>query len=170
MRVTLGTIQREAEPRGANSGNAILYRLHAILLGVAAAFVVDLGVAVEAGGDLLSQRWLRQEIARELIDGELIERLVAVEGIDDPFAVGPDGTRQVHLITVGVGVSGEVQPAPRHVFAVMRRSEQAIHQLLVGVWRGVVHERLHLVPAWWKPGEIEAESPGKRVTISFRFW
>ena len=147
VRVAFSAIQCEAKPRGAHRRDAILHRLHAILFFIATALVVQLGVAVEAGGDLLGQRWLRQEIAGELIDGELVEGLVPVEGIDDPFTVRPDGTRQIHLIAVGVGVARQIQPAPCHVLAVVRRREQSVHQLFVGLRRRVLHERLHLVPA-----------------------
>ena len=133
VRVALRAVQRESEPRGADGGNPILHRLYAIFLGVTAAFVVDLGVAVEARRDLLLQRRVRQQISGELIDRELVEGLVAIVGVDDPFAVGPDGAGEIDLITIGIRVARQIQPAARHVFAVMRRRKQAIHHLLVSI-------------------------------------
>src|SRR5437773_127825 len=50
-----------------------------------AAFVAGHDVAVEAGRDLLVERGLRHEVARELLDGELVEWLVGVEGLDHAF-------------------------------------------------------------------------------------
>ena len=73
-----------------------------------------------------------------LLDGELVERHVPVEGVDDPVAVGPDGAAVVLLVAVGVGVAGQVEPGPGLVFAVVRRGQQPVDRLLVGVGRPVV--------------------------------
>ena len=53
MVVALSAIQREAEERTAKCGNAIHHGLDAKLLRIDAALLVNLGVAVEAGGDFL---------------------------------------------------------------------------------------------------------------------
>ena len=167
MSVTLRAVQRQSEPRRAHCRDPILHGLDPVFLGVAAALVIDLRIAVEAGGDLLLQRRLWQQVSSELLNCKLIERLVAVEGVDHPLAVRPDGAREIHLITIGVGIARQIQPATRHVFAVVGRREQAIDQLLVCLRRCILHECLHLVPRWWKPGEIQAESPGEGVTVGF---
>src|SRR5208337_5498235 len=51
--------------------------------------------AIEAGRDQLLGRRVRQQVSGELLDGELVERLVAVERVDDVIAVrenAPDVT------------------------------------------------------------------------------
>ena len=93
-------------------------------------------------------RWssvaLGQQVAGELLDGELVERHVGVERLDHPVAVRPDRPRAVLLVAVGVGVAGQVEPAPGPALAVVRRGEQPVDQLLVGVRRRVVDERVDL--------------------------
>ena len=45
-----------------------------------------------------------QEVAGELFDGELVERQVAVEGVDHPVPEPPgDGPRLIGEVAVGVG-------------------------------------------------------------------
>ena len=68
-----------------------------------------------------------------LLDDELVVGQVAVERVDDPVAVEPDLARLVLLVAVAVGVAGRVEPVPRPALAVVRRGEQPVDQLLVGV-------------------------------------
>ncbi len=58
--------------------------LDLILVGNRAALEVDHVVPVEAGGDLLLPRRVREQIAGELLDRELVEGQVAVEGARSP--------------------------------------------------------------------------------------
>ena len=80
---------------------------------------------------LWARRGARQEVAGDLVDHEAVERLVAVEGGDDPVAPGPHGPGEVVLKAVGVGVAGAVEPVHRHPLAVVRRGEQAVDQCFV---------------------------------------
>ena len=75
-----------------------------------------------------------QQVAGDLLDGELVEREVAVEAPSiDLVAPGPHGPRAVALVAVGVGVAGRVEPVARHALAVARRRQQPVDHLLVGV-------------------------------------
>ena len=66
-----------------------------------------------------------QQVAGELLDRELVERHVAVEGVDHPVAPPPHVALAVGLVAVGVGIAGRVEPAGRHPLAVARRSAAA---------------------------------------------
>ena len=70
--------------------HAIGDRIDAKLFLVRAAFLVDQCVAMKAGGDQLVQRRIRQHVAGELFDRELIERHPGVDGRDHPLAILPD--------------------------------------------------------------------------------
>jgi len=48
-------------------------------------------LTVEPGGDALFRGGVLQHIARQLLDGKLVEGHIPVEGVDDPVPVGPDG-------------------------------------------------------------------------------
>ena len=67
-----------------------------------------------------------QQVAGELLDGELVERQVAVEGVDDPVAVGPDLAVVVEVDAVRVGVAGGVEPVAAAVLAPVRRCQQPL--------------------------------------------
>ena len=157
VRVALGAVQGETEPGRADSRHPILHRLGPVFLGVAAALVVDLGVPVEPGGDALGQGGLGQQVSGQLVDGEPVEGLVAIEGVDHPLAVGPDGPGEVDLITVGVGVARQVEPTPSHVLAVVGRGQEAVDQGLVGAVGRVGDEAGDLGRFRGQPGEVERE-------------
>ena len=90
VRVALGAGQGQSKPGRANGGDAILDGLDAVLLGIATAFVIDLGVSIETSGDELIGGWRRKQISSELFDRELIEGLVLVECLEDVISVRPD--------------------------------------------------------------------------------
>ena len=90
---------------------------------------------LKAGGDPLVERAVRQQVAGELLDGELVERQIAVERVDHPIAIGPHLAVVVEVDAVRVAVARGVQPVAGAVFAVVRRGEIAVHHALVGVGR-----------------------------------
>ena len=155
--VTLGAVQGEAQPGGSHGRDPVFHGLGTVFLGITAAFVVDLGVAVEPGGDALGEGRSRQQIARQLVDGELVEGLIAVEGLDHPLAIGPDGPGQIHLIAIRIGIAGQVEPAAGHVFSVVRRGEQPVDQILIGPGRGVGEKCRDLGGLGGQAGEIERD-------------
>ena len=90
-------------------------------------------VAVEAGGYFLIERGARQHVARDLIGEETVVRLVTVEGRDDPIAPTPHGAFAIELVTIGVRVTGGVQPTNGHSFSIPRRCQKTIHGIFVGL-------------------------------------
>jgi hypothetical protein len=75
----------------------------------------------------------RQQIARELLDGELVERLVGVEGVDDVVAIRPRGPEIVRVFAVRVAVADGIEPVTRAVLAVPRALQQPINDPVVGI-------------------------------------
>ena len=88
--VALGTAHSQAHPHLASRSDPVFDGLIAELLVVSAALGVVHRVAVEAGCDEVVVGRLRQQVASQLLDGELIEGHVLVERADDPVAVWPD--------------------------------------------------------------------------------
>ena len=108
--VALGALDGQAEDALADGVHAVEHRLHAELLRIDAAFLVDHRVAEKAGGHDLVLRRAGQQVAGDLVDDELIVGQVAIEGVDDPIAVEPDEPRLVLFVAVGVGVARGVEP------------------------------------------------------------
>ena len=51
---------------------------------------------------------LLRRLSLDLIDDELVVRLIAVEGVDHPVAIEPDAALLVFFVAVGIGVTGGV--------------------------------------------------------------
>ena len=81
---------------------------------------------MEAGGDELVIGRFRQQVTRDLLDGELIKRLVAVEGLHHPVAVGPHLARFVKVQAMRVTVARGIQPVAGTVLAVSGRFHEFI--------------------------------------------
>ena len=106
--------------------DAVDHRRDAELLVIGAALGVALGVAVKRGGQTLVGGGIRQQVAGELLDGELVEWHVRVERADHPVAVGPDIAVRILFETVGVRIARQVQPDGGPALAETRRCQQTV--------------------------------------------
>ena len=118
--VALRAAQRHAQPRRAHGVHSIQHVIDPRFLRVAAAFAIGHVVTLEAGRELLLRGGVRQEVSRELLNGELVVRRIAIEGFDDPVAPGPVRPRGIRLEAVGVRIAGGVEPPHGHAFTVVR--------------------------------------------------
>ena len=131
-----------------------------------AALVLGHGVAMEGGGDELVLGGLGEEVAGELVDGELVEGLIAVEGGDDPVAPGPDFAGLVGGVAGGVGVAGEVHPLGGPVFAVGGLGEVVVDDGgVVGCDEG--EEAVDFFGSRGEAGEVEGEAAEEGVRWGF---
>ncbi len=118
--VTLGTFQSEPQPGAAGGLETVDNGLDSELF---FSWVVPLGlhrVAVKASRDLFSKSAIRQKVPGNLLDGELVKRLVGVDGVDDPVAIDPHVTGAVRSVARGVSVTGEVEPVLSETLSEMR--------------------------------------------------
>ena len=160
--VALGAGDREAEPGGRGALDAVEEADVALLLGDVAAFAVEDVVTVEGRGDLLVECRVREQVAREHLGAELVERLVGVEGLHQPVAPDPLEGVAVLLEAVAVGVARGVEPRKRHAFAVVRGRHQAVDLLLIGVGARVGEEHGGLLGRGRQAGEVEREAAEQR--------
>src|SRR4029453_10164426 len=138
------------------------------LLGIDSTLLVEHRVAQEAGRNALLERRKRQQITRQLLDGELVEGHIPVEGVDDPVAIRPDRTRQILFKTVGVGITRRVEPPPSPALAVMGRREQPLDQLLISLGALVVEKPVALFNRGRQTGKIKTEAPDQGFLRRFR--
>ena len=109
-----------------------------------------------------------QKITGQLVDGKLIKRLVLVEGLDHPLAVRPNGTRQIYLVTIGIGIAREVEPTPGHVLPVVGRSKQAVDERLKRARRLVGEKGADLGRFRRQASEVEGNATNQIGPIGFR--
>lgn len=127
---------------------------------------------MEACGDELFGGGIWEEIAGDLVGGELVERKVVVEGGDDPVAIRPHFTVIVEMHAVGVGISGGVKPVAGAMFAVGGGLEKFLDELRVGgVGKGSVlgfwEVTSQEVWRWGETSEVERDAPDEGVGIGF---
>ena len=84
---------------------------------------------MKTGRHALADCGIGEHVARDLLDGEPVEGHVLVQGPDHPIAPRPDRSLPVLFITVGVRIPGQIHPAARPSFAVVRRRKQTVDQL-----------------------------------------
>ena len=121
MIVTARAADRKAHEHRAGGRCPVRHGFVPILFEIDPAFEVTGSVPMEAGCDQLVRGRIRQQVTGDLFNRELGERHVAVQRIDHPVAVFPNGTRGIDAVTVRVGVASGIQPVPSPALAVMRR-------------------------------------------------
>ncbi len=132
------------------------------------AFLVLHMEPIESGGKLLFLCRVRKKIARDLIRAKLVERHVLIEGLDHPVAVRPNRPVPIHLVSVGVRVTREIEPVGRHPFSVTRGSEQAIDHLFV-CFRGMIRNKsINFRRGGGKTNQIEGNPAKQGFLASFR--
>ena len=117
--MTLGAGEGRAKPGTRDGANALPAILGEILLGLCAAFARHHIQAVEPGGHQLLRGRIGQEIARELLQRELIEWLVRRERINDVIAIREDALVLIAVEAHRVCESCYVEPPHGHAFAVV---------------------------------------------------
>ncbi len=129
--VALGACHGCAHPDGHRGVDAIDNGHVAILLVVGTTLVVRQRVSMKRGRDEILFRCLRQEVTGDLLERELIKRLVRVQRTDDIIAIGPNRARWIVGIAAGICVTGLIQPQPRPVFAEGSLGQKSVHTSLV---------------------------------------
>jgi hypothetical protein len=129
--VAAGAAQRDAEEVLAEHVELLVDNVELAFLRVAVGGD-DVEQGQVAGGDKVGGALLgragRQQVAGQLLPHKLVERPVAVEGVDDVLAVPPRfriGRRRRR--PAHVGVAGQVEPVPAPALAEVPRAEQVIH-------------------------------------------
>ena len=167
MVVALSTLHRQAEPHERRRLHAIDRIFHAKLFGDRPAFVGRGVVAVEAGGDLLIARGVGQQIAGELLDGELVVRLVFVVGLDHPIAPGPHVAWAIGVEDAAVAVARRIEPGDRHPLAVVLRRQQTVDRFFVSVRARVGEKGVDLFDRRRQAGEVERHAAQQALAVGF---
>ena len=128
--MALGAAHRQPEPDGAERAGPVDGLLEEVLRRIDPALAVPERIAVKPGRDPLFDRRVRQQVAGDLLDRELVEAHPSVEGVDHPPAVAPGVRPHIILgVPVGVRVARLIEPVDGLLLAEMLGSEQAVDNL-----------------------------------------
>ena len=165
VRVAPRTTHRQTHEGGGCGFDAVDDILDLILVGNRPAFEIDHVVAVEAGGHLLLARGIRQQVAGQLLDGELIEWQVAVERVDDPVSPWPHPAQAVDVVAVCIRVACGIQPRHGHTLTVTRRLQQRVDATFVSVGRAIGEKAVDLCRRGRQAGEVVGHAPQQRHLV-----
>jgi len=109
---------------------------------------------------------LGDQVAGDLFDDELVDRLVSVERADHVVAIPPGvAMGDVFIQTVGIGIASDVQPVPSPMLAVLLGIEQPIDHAGIGGWRIVGQERVDRFRRGGQPGQVVGDAADQRPLV-----
>ena len=112
---------------------------------------------------------LLQQIAGDVFRDELVVGHVGVEGADDVIAVLVGvGDGVVELVAARLAVAHQVEPVPRPALAELRRRQQPIDHLLVGVRRLVLDEGVDLLRRRRQADQVEGHAAQQSALVGGR--
>ena len=158
--VTLRASNRQPHPSHARRRHAVHHIEIQILRLDQPALVARHHIAMKARRHLLLDRRIWQHVARDLLDGELVERHPRIERLDHPLPPQPHVPQRIIMIPARVAVARQVQPRNRQPLAKMRRRQQLVHRRRVGslaVRRS--QQRIHLRHRRRQPRQIQRHPP-----------
>ena len=127
MVMALRATEGESKHYLARGCDAVKNGVHPELLLVHAALGINLCVAMKPSGNALGLRRLGQHVARELLDGKLVERLVRIERRIHPIAITPHHAGGIVTVAIAVRIACLVQPVSPPAFAKVRGGQEAVH-------------------------------------------
>ena len=122
----------------------------------------------EAGRDDRVRLLRPERVSRDLLLQEAEVGLVGVEALDDIVAISPGMVAAlVALEAMGVGIVRKIEPVPGEALPKMRRREETIDQLPIGIGSLILHEGLDRLRRRGQPMQVEGEPPNQRGPIGF---
>ena len=163
--MTLGTGHRGAHPNGHGGVHAIHDGDVAVFLVARAALVVRHRIAMKRGRGQLLIGGVVQQIAGDLLQGELIERLVGVQCANDVIAIRPNRPGRIIRVTAGIRVARLIEPQPRPVFPKGFLLQQPVHHSLVGIRLAIGDKLIHLRQRRRESREVERNPADQRRSL-----
>ncbi len=161
--VALGAVHRQAEERLGSVLDRFLQPAIAIENEVLPSQEAGRPQPIRVGGVQL--------VGGQHLADHLVVPLVSVEAFGDPVAPVPDMLLAVaHLGAQAppVGIAPDIHPVPAPALAVLRRRQQPIHDLLVGIRRVVGDEGGLLVAGRRQPDQVQVDAPQQERLVGGR--
>ena len=171
MRVAARAADGESEPDGPRCLRAIHHGLDAELLLICAALGVGQCLPVKRGGDDLLRFGIRQKIAGNLLNAELVKGHVVIHRADHPVAVAPGiGPGPVFFITIRVGIARCIQPVTAPALAIVRIRQHAIDHGFISARGVILHKRIHGLRRGRQTKQVVVNALDECVAVGFGRW
>ena len=119
MVVAFGTFKRQPQESFSEGIGAVAHVFHAVFFINDPAFLGDFVVSVKAGSQDGLLIFGGKPITCELPGHKFFIRIIFIERMDDPVAPGPHSAQAIVLVSMAIGVAGEVHPGNGHLFPVV---------------------------------------------------
>ena len=163
-----GATDGQSHERSPVGLGALARDVDAEFLGNGSTFVAADAQAHVAAGDEGVEIFGRHQVAGNLLHGELVEGLVAVEGADEVVAPGPYVAAVVVMQAIRVGIAGVVEPIAGALLAISGPGQKRIDQVLIGLRRGVVHEGADFGGGGQQAGQVKRYAADEGSSVGFR--
>jgi len=170
MIMALGAAHGRAKPGDGQGTHAVAGVLSQVFPRLGAPFPSHPVQAIEAGRDQLLGRRVRQQVSGKLRDGEPVERLVAVERVDDVIAVRENALALITVVSDSVGEPCQIEPGNGHPLTVMGRLKQPIDDAPVGAGIGVPLEGADLFGRRRQTNQVEREPADEGRPVGLGRW
>ncbi len=167
MVVTLTALKRRAQENRSGRVDPIKNLVDAVFFRMHAGLNIAGHRSVKPRCNSLPSRGVRQQVSGQLVDDELIERLILVHRLNHPVAIGPAVADLIGLKAVRVGISGQIQPGTRPMFSVRIRGQQAIYDALVGPNVRVGKKSVQLLKRRRQAGQGQRRSTQQGRSVGF---
>ena len=165
MVMAAGATDCQTQPDRERRIDPVDYIFNLILLWNDASFGIAAVIAIETGSNPLLQCRLGEQVTRELLNRELVEGHIGIEGIDHPVPPTPHRSGTIVLITTGICIPRGVEPNQAHAFTKMLRIQKSINNSLIGI-RGIISQKtLNLFQRWWQSSQIHRDTTNQRRPI-----
>ena len=106
-----------------------------------------------------------QQVPGDLLDRELVERFIAIEGVNDVISVRKNVLILVPMIAHSIGKSHHVQPRHRHALAELRQTQEPIHLPFVSIRGCVAQKGPHFLGRRRQTDQIQAYTAQQRAFV-----
>ena len=166
--VAAGAAQGQTQEDDPGGVHPVDHGFDPVLLEVDAPFQIQLGVAVKPAGHDLVLGGVGDQVPGDLLDHELVVGQIPVQGLDHPVPIFPDLAGQVVVVSVGVGVAGQVEPVASPALAVVGGTQKIVDEALVGVRARIFQKRLHLPGLGQQSDQVQIGPADQGRLLGFR--
>ncbi len=168
--VTLGATDGRPHPDRRDVAHPVRGVNGKVLLALNPTFMRSLQQTVVTRGHQLLIGWILEQVATQLFPGELIERKIPIERIDDVIAVRRRGVILVSMVSYSACKADQIQPVGGHSFAILGSVEKIVNPVVHHLVERspVLYEGLHFFRTRRQTGQVEMKATNQGYSVGIR--